>query len=110
KQRGAKFLLPVDDLVAVPVKTDKLGKKGKPVIDYQNVRTRSDMKYPAADAGLDIGPATVKLYSDEVARAKTILWNGPMGLFEDKRFAEGTNAVAKAVAASTQKGAKSIIG
>src|SRR5204862_7585141 len=66
---------------------------------------------PENAAGLDIGPATAKLYSDEVAKAKTILWNGPMGLFEDKRFAEGTFAVARAVAEVTQKhGAKSIIG
>ena len=106
-----KFLLPVDDVVAVPVKTDKLDKKGKPVIDYQNVRVSTDMNCPDDAAGLDIGPATVKAYCDEVAKAKTILWNGPMGLFEDKRFAEGTFAVARAVAEVTQKsGAKSIIG
>lgn len=107
---GVNFLLPVDDVVAVPVKTGKLDKKGKPVIDYQNVRVSADMNCPDDAAGLDIGPATVKAYSDEVAKAKTILWNGPMGLFEDKRFAEGTNAVARAVAETTQKGAKSIIG
>ena len=111
KQRGVKFLLPVDDVVAVPVKTDKLDKKGKPVIDYQNVRVSTDLNCPADAAGLDIGPATVKAFAQEVATAKTILWNGPMGLFEDKRFAEGTNAVARAVAEATQKsGAKSIIG
>jgi 3-phosphoglycerate kinase len=53
----------------------------------------------------------VKVYSAEVLKAKTILWNGPMGLFEDKRFAEGTNAVARAVAEATEKnGATSIIG
>ena len=111
KQRGIKFLLPADDVVAVPVKTDKLDKKGKPVIEYQNVHGNSDLNCPADAAGLDIGPQTVKAYSDEIATAKTILWNGPMGLFEDKRFAEGTNAVARAVAEATQKGAaKSIIG
>ena len=111
KQRGVKFLLPADDVVAVPVKTDKLDKKGKPVIDYQNIRVNADMNCPDDAAGLDIGPATVKAYCDEVANAKTILWNGPMGLFEDKRFAEGTFAVARAVAEVTQKsGAKSIIG
>ena len=110
-QRGVKFLLPVDDVVAVPVKTEKLDKKGKPVIDYQNVRVSSDLNCPEDAAGLDIGPKTVEAYSAEVAKAKTILWNGPMGLFEDKRFAEGTNAVARAVAEVTQKtGAKSIIG
>jgi len=111
KQRGVKFLLPVDDVVAVPVKTDKLDKKGKPVIEYQQVRASADLNCPADAAGLDIGPQTVKFYSEEVSKAKTILWNGPMGLFEDKRFAEGTNAVARAVAEVTQKqGAKSIIG
>ncbi len=111
KQRGAKFLLPTDDVVAVPVKTDKLDKKGKPVIDYQNVRANTDLNCPTDAAGLDIGPGTVKAYAAEVAAAKTILWNGPMGLFEDKRFAEGTNAIARAVADVTQtRGAKSIIG
>ena len=110
QQRGVKFLLPKDDVVAEPVKTDKLDKKGKPVIEYQNVRVNSDQNCPDNVAGLDIGPATVKAYSDEVAKAKTILWNGPMGLFEDKRFAEGTFAVARAVAEVTQKGATSIIG
>lgn len=111
KQRGVKFLLPVDDVVAVPVKTDKLDKKGKPVTDYQDVRVNTDMNCPADAAGLDIGPATAKAYAAEIALAKTILWNGPMGLFEDKRFAEGTNSVARSVAEVTQKnGAKSVIG
>ena len=63
KQRGVKFLLPADDVVAVPVKTDKLDKKGKPVIDYQNPRINTDMNCPDDAAGLDIGPATVKAYS-----------------------------------------------
>jgi phosphoglycerate kinase len=111
KERRVQFLLPTDDVVADPVKTDRLDKKGKPVIEYQNVRVNSSMDCPDDAAGLDIGPATVKAYCDEVAKAKTILWNGPMGLFEDKRFAAGTNAVAGAVAEVTAKnGAKSIIG
>ena len=111
KKKGVKFLLPTDDVVAEPVKTDKLDKKGKAVIEYQNVRTSTDPNCPDNAAGLDIGTATVKTYSEVVGKAKTILWNGPMGLFEDKRFAEGTFAVARAVADVTQKnGAKSIIG
>jgi phosphoglycerate kinase len=111
KARKVKFLLPVDDVVAVPVKTDKLDKKGKPVIEWQNPRTSSDMNCPADAAGLDIGPATVFAYAAEIINAKTILWNGPMGLFENKQFAAGTNAIAQAVADATQKnGAKSIIG
>jgi phosphoglycerate kinase len=111
KAKKVKFLLPVDDVIAVPVKTDKLDKKGKPVIDYQNARTNTDMNCPDDAAGLDIGIGSVKAYSAEVSKAKTILWNGPMGLFENKQFAIGTNAIALAVADATQKhGAKSIIG
>ena len=110
-QRGVKFLLPLDDVIAVPVKTEKLDKKGKPIVEHQNARMNTDMNCPDDAAGLDIGPATVSAYSEEIGKAKTILWNGPMGLFEDKRFAEGTNAIARAVAEVTQKnGAKSIIG
>ena len=111
KQRGVKFLLPVDDVIAARVQTDKLDKKGRPIFDFQNVRVSSDMNCPEDAAGLDIGPATVQAYAAEIAGAKTILWNGPMGLFEDSRFAEGTFAVARAVAEATQKGgATSIIG
>jgi phosphoglycerate kinase len=111
KAKKVKFLLPTDDVIAVPVKTDKLDKKGKPVIDYPNPRANADMNCPDDAAGLDIGPATVKAYAAAIAGAKTILWNGPMGLFENKQFAAGTNAVAQAVADATQKGgAKSIIG
>ncbi len=110
KRLNVKFMLPIDDVIAVPVKTDKLDKKGKPVMDYINIRVNSDMNYPDDAAGLDIGPETVKAYSAEIAKAKTILWNGPMGMFEDARFAEGTFAIARAVAQATTKGAKSIIG
>jgi len=108
--KKVQFLLPTDDVVAKPVKTDKLDKKGKPIIDWQNPRASTDLNCPDDAAGLDIGPATTKAYSDVIARARTILWNGPMGLFENKQFAAGTNAIAQAVAAATQQGAKSIIG
>jgi phosphoglycerate kinase len=111
KVRKVEFLLPSDDVVATPVKTDKLDKKGKPVIEWQNPRVNSSLDVPEESAGLDIGPKTIAAYNEVVRRAKTILWNGPMGLFEDARFAEGTFSVAKAVAETTQKqGAKSIIG
>jgi len=110
KARKVPFLLPVDDVVAVPVKTGQLDKKGKPIVDYQNIRVNADLDCPADAAGLDIGPATVKAYAAAVAKAKTILWNGPMGLFEDKRFAAGTIGIAQAVASATQSGATSIIG
>jgi phosphoglycerate kinase len=111
KQRGVKFLLPSDNVVATPRQTDRLDKKGRPVIELTNPRTNSEPHIPDAEEGVDIGPATAQAYAAEIAQAKTILWNGPMGIFEDKRFAAGTNAVARAVAEATQqRGAKSIIG
>ena len=110
KKRNVRFELPNDNVIATPVDTGKLNKKGKPVFDLQNVKTISG-DIPDADEGLDIGPETAKRYGEIIRGAKTILWNGPMGMFEDKRFAEGTHAVARAVVDATQKnGAKSIIG
>jgi phosphoglycerate kinase len=110
-QRGVKFLLPVDDIVASPVDTGKVNKKGKPVIEMQNPQANSALDVPEGAGGVDIGPETIRAYGEEIAGAKTILWNGPMGIFEDARFAEGTFAVARAVAEATRKsGAKSIIG
>jgi phosphoglycerate kinase len=109
KDRGIQFLIPSDNIVATPVKTDKLNKKGKPVFDLQNPSVASG-NFPAEVEGVDIGPGTTITFCAEVLKAKTILWNGPMGLFEDPRFADGTNAVAHAVVEATKKGAKSIIG
>jgi phosphoglycerate kinase len=110
KQRGVQFLLPTDTLVATPVPTGQLNKKGKPVMDFQNLRVVTG-DIPDDAEGFDIGPATAKAYAEVIRGAKTILWNGPMGMFEDKRFAEGTNAVARAVVEATRNnGAKSIIG
>jgi phosphoglycerate kinase len=109
--RGVQFLLPTDNVVATPVKTDKVSKKGKPVIELTNPRVNAALDIPDAEEGVDIGPETARRYSEIVGGAKTILWNGPMGIFEDARFAEGTFSVARAVADATAKnGAKSIIG
>jgi len=109
-ERKVKFLLPVDNIVATPVDSGRVSKKGKKIFDLQNPAVASGNFDPAVE-GLDIGPATIELFVAEVLRSKTILWNGPMGLFEDERFAGGTNAVAKAVVEATAKhGAKSIIG
>jgi phosphoglycerate kinase len=110
KTRSVQFLLPVDNTVATPMATGKLNKKGKPVVEYQNPRVNDSLDIPDPEEGMDIGPNTIKAYCELIPRAKTILWNGPMGVFEDKRFSEGTFAVARAVAGTTQKGAKSIIG
>lgn len=110
KARGVNFLLPSDNLIAELQDTGKLNKKGKPVFAPVNPRVNTAADIPADCEGFDIGPASVTAFSAAVASAKTILWNGPMGMFEDPRFAEGTFAVAKAVAAATANGAKSIIG
>ncbi|MGA2554894.1 MAG: phosphoglycerate kinase [Verrucomicrobiota bacterium] len=111
KERHVQFLLPTDDILATAVDTGKLNKKGKPIIEFQNARLRAGGDIPPNEQGLDIGPATSKRYGEIIAQAKTILWNGPMGLFEDKRFATGTLAVAQAVAdATANHHAKSIIG
>ena len=111
RAKGVQFLIPTDNTVATPVKTDKLNKKGKPIIELQNPRLNSQPNIPDTEEGVDIGTATIQTYGQVIAGAKTILWNGPMGIFEDPRFAQGTFAVAKAVVEATQKNsAKSIIG
>jgi phosphoglycerate kinase len=109
RARGVQFLLPADNVIATPVDTGKLNKKGKPVFDFVNLKTVSG-DIPDEAEGFDIGAETAKRYAEVIKGAKTVLWNGPMGMFEDKRFAEGTNVVARAVVEATQSGAKSIIG
>jgi phosphoglycerate kinase len=89
KAKGVKLLLPVDTLI-----TDKL--------DFANA-TLGQTKVVEGDIpdgweGVDIGPASVALFNEQIARSKTILWNGPMGVFEIKASAKGTFAVAEAVA------------
>ena len=110
KERVEQFVLPTDNIVATPVDSGKKDKKGRPKMDLTSPRVNSGDSIPDHEEGVDIGPATAKNYAAILASAKTVLWNGPMGIFEDPRFAEGTFAVAKAVAEATQKGAKSIIG
>jgi phosphoglycerate kinase len=111
KSRGVQFLLPSDNIIGTPVDTGRVNKKGKPVFEIQNPRPNNQPDIPDDAEGLDIGPETARRYAEIVRGAKTIMWNGPMGMFEDARFAEGTNAVARAVAETTSRnGAKSIIG
>lgn len=111
KKRNVQFLLPTDNTCVTPVVTDKLNKKGKPIVDLTNPRTNADANIPDTEEGVDIGPATAAQFGEVIRNAKTVLWNGPMGIFEDKRFAIGTNAVAQSVVDATQKnGAKTIIG
>ena len=110
KSRKVAFHLPTDTVIATPVDTGKVNKKGRPVYDLQNPRVVSG-DIPDDAEGFDIGPATAQAYAAIIAGAGTVLWNGPMGMFEDARFAEGTIAVAKALAEATARhGTKSIIG
>jgi phosphoglycerate kinase len=98
KQRNFKFLLPVDHLIAREFKADS------PATTIDIAAT------PADQMGLDIGPKSIAAYAAEISKAKTIVWNGPMGVFEMPAFARGTLEVAKAVAAATAAGATSIVG
>ena len=85
KAKGVKFLLPVDHRVAAEFK------------DVEAVVTE-DQNIPAGNMGLDIGPKTDILYANAIKDAKTVIWNGPMGVFEFDNFNKGTIAVAKAMA------------
>lgn len=85
-ERGIKFYLPVDCVVAASLDP---GAETK-IVPVQEI--------PVGWYGMDIGPASVKLFSEAIQNAKTILWNGPMGMFERDAFARGTQAIAHAVA------------
>jgi phosphoglycerate kinase len=98
KKRNFKFLLPTDHVTAPEFKADAPAKTGAVTAT------------PHDEMGLDIGAKTIAAYAAEIAKAKTIVWNGPMGVFEMPAFAKGTLEVAKAVAAATLSGATSIVG
>jgi phosphoglycerate kinase len=98
QKRNFRLLLPVDHVVAAEFKADA------------QKRTVAVGEMPDGWMGLDIGPKTVRRFSQEIAGAKTIVWNGPMGVFEMPAFANGTLEIAKAIAAATSRGATSIVG
>ena len=86
KEKGVKMLLPLDN---------KIGKEFKPDTESKIVKYS---EIPDGWEGFDIGPETIKLYTEELKKAKTVLWNGPVGLFEFDQFAIGTNAIANCLA------------
>ena len=86
KDKGVKMLLPLDN---------KIGKEFKPDTESKVVKYS---EIPDGWEGFDIGPETIKLYTEELQKAKTVLWNGPVGLFEFDQFAVGTNAIANCLA------------
>jgi phosphoglycerate kinase len=98
KDKGVNLLLPVDNVIADDFNNNA------------NTNTAKTGQIPDGWMGLDIGPETVKLFSKVVAESKTILWNGPMGVFEMEKFLVGTKAIADAVVEATKKGAFSLIG
>ncbi len=98
RSRGVQLLLPVDCVVA-----DAFD-------NAANTQTVPVNAIPSGWQGLDIGPETVKMFSDEIRKAKTVVWNGPMGVFELDRFAEGTNAIARALGKATKAGCITIVG
>lgn len=97
-ERGCRIVLPIDHILARSTEegaqTQLTGVEGTPA-DWM---------------GLDIGPKTIELFRAEISRARTIVWNGPLGMFEKPAFARGTMAIARAVADATAKGATSIVG
>lgn len=98
KTKGVKLLLPADSVCG-----DKFDAEA-------TTRNFSSSQIENGWMGLDIASKAVEEFSNEISRSKTILWNGPMGVFEMKKFQEGTVAIANAVAAATAKGAFSLVG
>ena len=98
-EKGVKIYMPLDNLCADSFSNDA------------NRQVVATGQIPDGWQGLDIGPETITLFKDVVLKSKTILWNGPMGVFEFENFAKGTNAIAEAVVKATEEnGAFSLIG
>jgi phosphoglycerate kinase len=98
ESKGVKLYLPVDQVIA-----DKFE-------DTAATAITSIEKGKEGWMGLDLGPETIKLFSSVIAKSRSILWNGPMGVFEMTSFQKGTVEIAKAIAQATQKGAFSLVG
>jgi len=98
KKNNVKLYLPVDTVAADNFSNDA----NKQTCDIFNI--------PEGFLGLDIGPKTEKIYDEVITRSKTILWNGPMGVFEMNNFEHGTKAVADSIVKATKNGAYSLIG
>ena len=96
--KKVKLILPVDQVIA-----DKFDNEA-------SAETSGIDEGKDGWMGLDIGPETIKLFSDVIENSKTILWNGPMGVFEMKNFQKGTVAIAEAIARATGQGAFSLVG
>ncbi len=98
KELGVNFYIPSDAIAAAAFDNDAITK----LVSADAI--------PDGFMGLDIGPESIKSFTEAIGRSATILWNGPMGVFEMSNFEAGTKAIAKAIAETTQKGAFSLIG
>jgi len=98
KERGVALLLPTDVVVADKFAADA------------NAQTVSVENIPSDGMGLDIGPDSVKMFQEALADCKSVIWNGPMGVFEFEKFAAGTEAIARTLADLTKQGTTTIIG
>jgi phosphoglycerate kinase len=98
KSKGVELHLPKDSVIADGFKNDAA------------TQIADNYAIPDGWMGLDIGPESAKVFGDVVRKSKTILWNGPMGVFEMSSFAKGTNTIAEAVVAATEGGGFSLIG
>jgi phosphoglycerate kinase len=97
QRRNFRLLLPIDHVLAESP-------------DSSVTKISGIAETPEGWMGLDIGPKTIEQFSTEISKARTIVWNGPLGMFERPPFSSGTLAIARAVAAATTAGATSIIG
>ncbi len=98
KEKGVNLILPVDSVIADAFSNDA------------NTEIAPNNNIKESWMGLDIGPESIKRFGDIIGNSKTILWNGPMGVFEMKKFESGTKAIAEAVVKATKNGAFSLIG
>jgi phosphoglycerate kinase len=98
KEKQVGFFLPVDVVVASEAKEDA------------STQVVASDAIPSDMQGLDIGPETIREFSSELDQAKTVVWNGPMGVFEVSKFAAGTIGIARELAKITEKGATTIVG
>ncbi len=98
KSSRAEFVFPVDAVIA------------REISDTAETKVVDIDKIPEGWRGLDIGPKTIKLFEEKLKSAKTVVWNGPMGVFEHKPFAEGTLAIARLLATLTGQGATTVVG
>ena len=105
EDKGVKFLLPIDHVIATAVDFEK-----KEVPAGATVKNTDGLDIEDGFMGVDAGPKSIAKFSEIVKSAKTIVWNGPLGIFEVPEFSKGTVEIAKLVAAATDNGAISVVG